>query len=133
VLRFCREELVADNYFHAVLEAVKSIADKIRTRTGLSDDGNTLIDRALAGDLPMLMINPLKTESEKSEQKGFTNLLRGTFGMFRNTTAHEARIHWPIGKDDAYHPDRNPHSAELMADINAARAAIVNCYRKSAS
>ena len=30
VLRFCREELVADNYFHAVLEAVKSIADKIR-------------------------------------------------------------------------------------------------------
>ena len=98
---FCREELLADDYFHAVLEAVKSIADKIRTRTGLSDDGNTLIDRALAGELPMLVINPLKTESEKSEQKGFTNLLRGTFGMFRNTTAHEARIHWPIGKDDA--------------------------------
>jgi uncharacterized protein (TIGR02391 family) len=101
VLRFCREELVADDYFHAVLEAVKSIADKIRTRTGLTDDGNTLIDRALAGDLPMLAINLLKTESEKSEQKGFANLLRGTFGMFRNTTAHEARIHWPIGKDDA--------------------------------
>jgi uncharacterized protein (TIGR02391 family) len=49
----------------------------------------------------MLAINPLKTESEKSEQKGFANLLRGTFGMFRNTTAHEARIYWPIGKDDA--------------------------------
>jgi len=32
-----------------------------------------------------------------------------------------------------YHPDRNPHSAELMANINAARATIVNCYRKSAS
>jgi Protein of unknown function (Hypoth_ymh) len=48
VLRFCREELVADDYFHAVLEAVKSIADKIRTRTGLTDDGNPLIDRALA-------------------------------------------------------------------------------------
>jgi curved DNA-binding protein CbpA len=32
-----------------------------------------------------------------------------------------------------YHPDRNPHSAELMANINAARAAILNCYRKSAS
>jgi uncharacterized protein (TIGR02391 family) len=101
VLLFCREELVVDNYFHAVLEAVKSVADKIRTRTGLTDDGNTLIDRALAGDLPMLAINLLKTESEKSEQKGFANLLRGTFGMFRNTTAHEARIHWPIGKDDA--------------------------------
>ena len=71
VLRFCREELVADNYFHAVLEAVKSIADKIRTRTGLSDDGNTLIDRALAGALPMLAINPLKSESEKERAEGF--------------------------------------------------------------
>jgi hypothetical protein len=36
VLRFCRQELLADNYFHAVLEAVKSVADKIRTMTGLT-------------------------------------------------------------------------------------------------
>lgn len=101
VLRFCREELLADNYFHAVLEAVKSIADKLRTRTGLTDDGGALIDRVLGGELPMLAINPLKTESERSEQRGFANLVRGTFGMFRNTTAHEARIHWPIGREDA--------------------------------
>jgi curved DNA-binding protein CbpA len=32
-----------------------------------------------------------------------------------------------------YHPDRNPRSAVLMANINAARAAILNSYRKSAS
>jgi DnaJ-class molecular chaperone len=31
-----------------------------------------------------------------------------------------------------YHPDRNPHSTELMAQINAARAAILNSYRDSA-
>ena len=31
-----------------------------------------------------------------------------------------------------YHPDRNPRSTELMANINAARATILNCYRKSA-
>jgi uncharacterized protein (TIGR02391 family) len=71
VLRFCREELLADDYFHAVMEAVKSVADKLRARTGLTDDGGTLVDRALTGDPPMLAINPLKTESEKSEQKGF--------------------------------------------------------------
>jgi curved DNA-binding protein CbpA len=28
-----------------------------------------------------------------------------------------------------YHPDRNPRGAELMANINAARTAIVNSYR----
>ena len=101
VLRFCREELLADNYFHAVMEAVKSVADKVRSRTGLTDDGAALVDRALTGDPPMLAINPLNTESEKSEQKGFAHLLRGTFGMFRNPTAHEARINWPMTKDDA--------------------------------
>lgn len=35
----CRPELLADDYFHAVLEAVKSVADKLRTRTGLLDYG----------------------------------------------------------------------------------------------
>jgi uncharacterized protein (TIGR02391 family) len=101
VLVFCREELLADNYFHAVLEATKSIADKLRTRTGLTDDGGLLVDKALAGDIPMLAINPLKTESEWSEQRGFANLVKGIFGMFRNPTAHTARIHWTMEKKDA--------------------------------
>jgi uncharacterized protein (TIGR02391 family) len=101
VLRFCRSEFLADDYFHAVLETVKSIADKIRTRTGLTDDGAALVDRALCGEPPMLAINPLNTDSEKSEQKGFANLVRGCFGMFRNPTAHAPRIHWAMGKGDA--------------------------------
>jgi Protein of unknown function (Hypoth_ymh) len=33
VLRFCKAELLADNYFHAVMEAVKSVADKLRARS----------------------------------------------------------------------------------------------------
>jgi len=32
VLRFCRAELLQDNYFHAVFEATKSVADKIRQK-----------------------------------------------------------------------------------------------------
>lgn len=101
VLRFCKAELLADDYFHAVLEAVKSIADKIREKTGLTDDGGALVDHALTGSPPMLAVNPLATETHRSEQRGFANLVKGAFGMFRNPTAHEARIHWPIGKDDA--------------------------------
>ena len=81
VLRFCRAELVADDYFHAVLEATKSIADKPRARTGLTDDGAVLVDRALGGDLPMLAINDLSSESERGEQRGFANLVKGVFGI----------------------------------------------------
>jgi uncharacterized protein (TIGR02391 family) len=101
VLRFCRAELLSENYFHAVQEAVKSVADKIRIKTGLIDDGAPLVDRALGGNPPMIAINPLSSLSERSEQSGFANLIRGTFGMFRNPTAHEARINWPMGKSDA--------------------------------
>ena len=101
VLRFCRSELLVDNYFHATLEAVKSIGDKLRTRTGLQDDGAVLVDRALGGDQPMLAVNPLATKSERDEQKGFANLLKGVFGMFRNPTAHEAKINWTMAQADA--------------------------------
>lgn len=101
VLEFCRAELLAENYFHAVLEATKSVAEKLRCRTGLIDEGGALVDRALAGDLPMIAINSLSSESERSEQKGFANLVKGTFGMFRNTTAHAPRISWQMSRADA--------------------------------
>lgn len=101
VLKFCREELLVDNYFHAVLEAVKSVMDKLRNKSGISEDGAALIDRALGGEWPKVRINAMSSDSERSEQKGFANLLRGIASMFRNTTAHEARIHWAMSKDDA--------------------------------
>lgn len=49
----------------------------------------------------MLTINPRQTVSEKSEQSGFANLVKGAFGMFRNPTAHEAKVHWTMTKADA--------------------------------
>ncbi|UFZ04916.1 TIGR02391 family protein [Bradyrhizobium ontarionense] len=101
VLRFCREELLQENYFHAVLEATKSVADKLRSRTGLTDDGGVLVDRVFGGEHPLLAINDLKSESEKSEQKGFANLVKGMFGMFRNPVAHAPKISWAVNKDDA--------------------------------
>jgi uncharacterized protein (TIGR02391 family) len=104
VLRFCRAELIADNYFHAVFEATKSVADKLRVRTGLSSDGAPLVDEALgigkAGH-PRLAFNSLASDSERSEQSGLMNLIKGVFGAFRNTTAHAPRIHWNVSEQDA--------------------------------
>lgn len=101
VLNFCREELLADNYFHAVLEATKSLAQKIRDRTGLTEDGASLVDRALSGSTPIIVINGFASESEKSEQKGFAMLCKGIFGMFRNPTAHAPKVVWKMEKTDA--------------------------------
>lgn len=103
VLSFCREELLVDNYFHSVFEATKSVAEKIRNRTGLLSDGATLVDEAFSfnSKIPYLALNSLQSESEQSEQKGFMNLLKGVFGTFRNTTAHAPKIIWKIEEIDA--------------------------------
>lgn len=101
VLNFCREELLADNYFHAVLEATKSLAQKIREKTGLTEDGAGLVDRALGGQSPLIVINGFATESEISEQKGFAMLCKGVFGMFRNPVAHVPKVTWKMNQTDA--------------------------------
>ena len=102
VLKYCKEELLVDNYFHAVFEATKSIADKIRERTGLITDGAELVDEVFSfKSIPYLALSKLETKSEKSEQSGFVNLLKGLFGTFRNTTAHETKIKWKIEEIDA--------------------------------
>lgn len=104
VLRFCKPELLHDDYFHAVLEASKSVAEKIRARTGLSGDGSKLVDDALSlgkAGMPMLAFNTLQTESERMEQNGLVGLVKGLFGTFRNPTAHSPKIHWPITEQDA--------------------------------
>jgi uncharacterized protein (TIGR02391 family) len=104
VLRFCDAELLTKNYFHAVLEATKSVAEKIRRLTGLSADGAELATRAFGigkSGKPLLAINSLSTQTEIGEQRGFTGLLVGLFGTFRNTTAHAPKIYWPISEQDA--------------------------------
>lgn len=104
VLRFCRAELVQGNYFHAVLEAAKSVAQKIRDKTGLSSDGAELVDEAFGSGKkphPILAFNALSTDSERSEHKGLMNLMKGFFGVFRNPTAHAPRIAWTITEQDA--------------------------------
>ena len=104
VLRFCRAELLQDNYFHAVLEATKSVSEKIRCKTGLSADGGELADQAFAlgkVGMPFLAFNSLQTESEQSEQKGLLNLMKGLFGTFRNTTAHAPKVSWNMSEQDA--------------------------------
>lgn len=101
ILAYCNSELLQDNYFHAVLEACKSIASKIREVTGLDSDGAKLIDEAFGGKDPVLKINTFDSESKRSEQSGFVNLAKGLFGTFRNPTAHNPKIEWEMTEEDA--------------------------------
>jgi uncharacterized protein (TIGR02391 family) len=106
VLRACREELLEDeNLFHAVLEATKSVAHKLREKAALDLDGNTLVDRALMpgkSGTPVVGFNSLTTETLRSEHRGITDLMRGMFKTFRNPTAHEPKAVFKVSEEDAW-------------------------------
>jgi uncharacterized protein (TIGR02391 family) len=104
VLKFCRPELLQENYFHAVFEATKSVADKIREKAEVDGDGSELVDRAFGigkQGIPLLAFNSLQTETEHSEHSGLMQLMKGMFGVFRNVTAHAPKIKWTISEQDA--------------------------------
>jgi uncharacterized protein (TIGR02391 family) len=103
VLRYCRAELVQRNYFHAVLEASKSVSAKIRAVTGLRSDGAQLVDEAfsLNGNMSPLAFNSLQTTSQRSAHSGYAHFARGVVSAFRNPTAHDAKIEFALSEEDA--------------------------------
>lgn len=100
VIRYCRAELLQDNYFHAVFEAAKGLAQRIRELAGEDGDGAALVDLVFSVERPVLAFNTLRTETEKSEHKGYAALLKGCFAAVRNPLAHEPKLLWQ-GEDDA--------------------------------
>lgn len=103
VLKYCQARLLEDNYFHAILEASKSVSEKIRQQTGLVEDGAALVDKAFGfrSVTPFLAFSMLTTETQQSEQTGLMNLMKGIISAFRNPTAHEAEIKWSVSEQDA--------------------------------
>ena len=94
VLKYCKAELMQDNSFHAVLEATKGLAQRIREKSGVDGDGAALVDSVFSTSQPVLAFNTLQTETEKSEHIGFATLLKGCFAALRNPRAHRPRILW---------------------------------------
>ncbi len=102
VLRFCTAELLDENFFHAVFEAMKSITAKLRQLTATTIDGSELIHQAF-GDKhgpPLLAINSYHTETLRMEQRGFMSLLKGLYGTIRNPLAHDPKIEWDMNEQD---------------------------------
>ncbi|MEK9817517.1 MAG: TIGR02391 family protein [Limnobacter sp.] len=61
IFKYCKSELLQDNYFHAVLEAVKGVAERLRQMSGLGTDGADLVNTVFSVKNPILAINSLKT------------------------------------------------------------------------
>jgi uncharacterized protein (TIGR02391 family) len=85
------------------LEAAKSVAQKVRDRTGLTGDAATLVDAAFttAKSMPPLAFNALRDPNEISEHQVLATMTTGFFMAFRNPPAHEPRACWAVDEDAA--------------------------------
>ena len=119
VTKYCTTELLQDNYFHAVYEASKGLAQRIRDLSGIEGNGAALVDKVFSIDNPILALNFLKSDTEKSEHKGFAQLLKGCFGAVRNPLAHEPKILWQ-GEEDA---------ADYFSLISLLHRRLDGCFR----
>ena len=101
VLKYCTKELLAENYFHGVLEAAKSLSNRVRELSGIDKDGSALFDAVFSVKSPVLQINDLSTDSLRNQQNGLKEMLYGITHYVRNVNAHEPRIKWIVEEQDA--------------------------------
>lgn len=101
IFEYCRAELLVENYFHSVFEATKSVADRLRQMTGLYADGNVLVEITFSTTNPLIKINNLVNDTDRSEHIGLCNLIKGIFGLIRNPTAHQPKIKFEISEEEA--------------------------------
>ena len=77
VLKYCRTELMQANYFHAVFEATKGLAQRIRDMVSIEADGAALVDRVFSIERPLLAMNALQTETGEVPAQGVCDLAQG--------------------------------------------------------
>jgi uncharacterized protein (TIGR02391 family) len=101
VIRHCREELLRTDHYEAVFEAVKGLGARLRQKSGLDEDGRALVQAALRGKQPRVLLTSCSTVTERNEQEGVALLAEGVFAAFRNPAAHQPRLVWEVSEQDA--------------------------------
>ncbi|WP_455388509.1 TIGR02391 family protein [Petrachloros mirabilis] len=88
IIRSSYRQFQRHMYRDAVLNSVVAVFDLIRMRTGLDEDGISLVARVFSLTDPILVLSTLESESGRNEQKGFIQILQGTYIGVRNPKAH---------------------------------------------
>ena len=101
VKKYCINDYLRKDYYDAVFEAAKGLAQRIRDITGLQSDGSNLFQTAFATSSPYIFMNTLQTDSEKSEHNGLKELLSAIYHLVRNPAAHTPKINWRTNETEA--------------------------------
>ena len=77
------------HYASAIEDSVKALNGLVRMRSGLEEDGVTLMQRAFSPKNPILKFNDLADDSDRDEQLGYMNMFSGAVSGLRNPRAHK--------------------------------------------
>jgi uncharacterized protein (TIGR02391 family) len=74
---------------NAALHAYIRVIVEVKRKSGIIDDGDSLMNRAFGCDkqTPVIQFNSLQSDAERDEQKGIMFLFKGVVGL-RNSKAH---------------------------------------------
>ena len=120
VQKYCIADYLKEDYFDAVFEAAKGLAERVREITGLKLDGGKLFDTAFSTKDPYIFFNSLQTESERSEFIGLKELLSSIFHLVRNKAAHTPKINWWVEETMAL---------DVLTLISFAHKYLDKCYK----
>lgn len=120
VQKYCIEDYLRADYYDAVFEAAKGLAERVRQISGLTTDGGTLFQTAFSQNKPYIFFNAMKTESERSEFVGLKELLEAIFHLVRNPAAHTPKVNWKTDETKAL---------DILTLISFAHKYLDECHR----
>lgn len=96
-----KPKLDNDQFTDAIKDSFLYLTDLIRVTSGIEGgDGSILINKAFSAQQPLIKINDLSTETERSMQEGIRFLLSGMYSLYRNPRNHD--VHHRDSKEEAY-------------------------------
>ena len=119
VQKYCIEDYLRADYYDAVFEAAKGLAERVRQISGLTTDGGTLFQTAFSKNDPYIFFNAMKTDSERSVT-GLKELLDAIFHLVRNPAAHTPKVNWKTDVTKAL---------DILTLISFAHKYLDECHR----
>ena len=87
-----RKLFLDGHYPRAVEEGFKALNNFVKEKSGLQEDGASLMQKAFTPNNPKLKLNDLRSDSKKNEQQGYMEIYAGSMTGIRNPRAHEHRL-----------------------------------------
>ncbi len=122
VKKYCIRDYLRKDYYDAVFEAAKGLAERVRQMSGLTTDGGTLFQTAFSKNDPYLFFNSMQTDSEKCEFTGSKELLESIFHLVRNPAAHTPKVNWKVDEAKAL---------DILTLISFAHKYLDECHKIS--